>query len=248
MEYSDEELAEEVRNVADLTDADGAPSFRTFKKHGEIKPSTVVNRFGSWNAAVEQAGFEPNTATDKTPRADLVDELRRLRNAIGEIPTADQMDEHGAYAYITYYERFGSWADALEEVFGEVPDRTWEHVSDAELLAELRHLAGDDNEPPTVTDLRERGSHSVQTYVSRFGSWRDALSEAGFEPPPSQSVTTEELLADLRRLRDELGKKPTTTAVTEHGQHSASTYYSRFGSWDDVLDHAFDDADADESG
>ena len=66
MEHSDEELAEEVRNVADLTDADGAPNFRTFKEHGEIEASTVVNRFGSWNAAVEQAGFEPNTATDKT--------------------------------------------------------------------------------------------------------------------------------------------------------------------------------------
>ena len=91
-------------------------------------------------------------------------------------------------------------------MFGEVPSRTWEHVSDAELLAELHRLAGDDNEPPTATDLRERGSHSVQTYVSRFGSWRDALSEAGFEPPPSQGVTTEELLADLRRLPDELEK------------------------------------------
>ena len=96
----------EERQTAD--DGDGTPSFRTFKSHGDIPASAVTDRFGSWNAAVEHAGFEPNTATDKILRSDLVAELRWLRDAVGEIPTGDQMDEHGEYAYITYYERFGS--------------------------------------------------------------------------------------------------------------------------------------------
>jgi hypothetical protein len=248
MEYSDDDLIEEIRSVAERIDSDGAPSFRTFKEHGDIPASAVTDRFGSWNAAAEHAGFEPNTATDKIPRSDLVAELRRLRDDLGEIPTGDQMDEHGEYAYITYYERFGSWANALEEVFGEVPSRSWEHVSDEELLAELRRLADDEDTPPTTTAYRERGSHSIKTYDYRFGSWREALSQAGFEPPPPQAVTTEELLADLRRLRDEFGKRPTTTMVNKHGKHSTATYYSRFDSWGEALDHAFDGAAAGESG
>ena len=133
-------------------------------------------------------------------------------------------------------------------MFGEVPNRTWEHVSDDELLAELRRLADDEDTPPTTTDLRERGAHSVQTYEYRFGSWREALSQAGFEPPPPQAVTTEELFTDLRRLHGEFGKRPTTTMVTKHGKHSTATYYSRFNSWGEAIDHAFDDVDADESG
>ena len=127
-----------------------------------------------------------------------------------------------------------------------MPDRTWENVSDVELLEELHRLADDGGTPPTTTDLDERGSHSVDTYEDRFGSWRDALREAGFEPPPPQAVTTEELLADLRRLRDEFGRKPTTTLVTEHGQHSTQTYYARFESWDDALTHAFDETDTED--
>jgi len=238
--YSDEEFLAEIRRVADVTDANGAPSLQTFRDHGEIGSTPLLRRFGSWNAAVEAAGFEPRPPTTKIPREDLINELQRLRDELGHIPTADEMDNEGAYAHITYYERFGSWTDALEEVFGEVPDREWENVSNAELRADLHRLAGDDDTPPTTTDVRERGAHAVATYKDRFGSWREALVDAGFEPPPSRTVTTEELLADLRRLRDEFGEPPTTTVVQEHGQHSLPTYYSRFGSWSATLEEAFE--------
>lgn len=244
MAHSDDEIITEIQRVAQAADTDGPPSLRTFKQHGTIGFSAVDDQFGSWNAAVEAAGFEPNTATEKISRDALIDELQRLRAELGEIPTADQMDDTGAYAYITYYERFGSWADALEMVFGEVPDRTWEHVSDAELLADLQRLAGDDGACPTVDDVEERGSHAVQTYRDRFGSWQDAVEKAGFDQPTSQGVTTAELLADLRRLRDEFGTKPTTRMVTEHGHHSIRTYYSRFDSWDTILNKAFDDTES----
>ncbi len=238
--YSDEDLLEEIRRVANLSDVDGTPSKRTFDDYADISLSAVVRRFGSWGAAVDQAGLDPHAPPDKIPRDELVAELRRLHDDLDQIPTADQMDEHGAYAYITYYERFGSWADALEEVFGEVPDREWEHVSDAELIAELRRLASDDDERPTTTDVEERGAHAATTYRDRFGSWRDALDAAGFEPPPPQGVTTEELLAEVRRLHDEFGGRPTTTVAREHGAYSIQTYYDRFDSWGDVLDAAFE--------
>jgi hypothetical protein len=238
--YTDEEFLSEIRRVADITGADGAPSLQTFGDHGEIGSTPVLRRFGSWNAAVEAAGFESRPPNTKIPREDLVDELQRLRDELGHIPTFSEMDEHGSYAYITYYERFGSWADALEEVFGEVPDREWETVSEAELRADLQRLAGDSDSPPTTADVRERGAHAVATYKDRFGSWREALVEAGFEPPPSRTVTTEELLADLRRLRDEFGERPTTTVVQKHGTYSIPTYYSRFDSWSRALEEAFE--------
>ena len=239
--YSDEEILDEIRRVADLPAVDRVPSRRAFDDHAELSSSTVARRFGSWGAAVEQAGLAPNSPPDKIPRDELTAELRRLRDELDQIPTADQMDEHGAYAYITYYERFGSWADALEGVFGEVPDREWEHVSDAELIAELQRLAeANDGDRPTTVDVQERGTHATTTYRDRFGSWRDALEAAGFEPPPPQRVTTAELLAELRRLHDEFGGRLTTTIVREHGSHSRQTYYNRFGSWDDALDAAFE--------
>lgn len=241
---SDAEIREEIQRVATRTDAGGAPSIHAYRDHGEIPERTVLKRFGSWNDAVEAAGFEPNTDTDKISRVDLIEELHRLRDAVGEVPTADQMDDQGAYAYITYYERFGSWGDALEEAFGEVPNRTWEHVSDAELCAEL-HRVSDGDEPPTTSQLRDRGEHAFTTYEDRFGSWREALAAAGFEPPRPQAVTNDALLAELRRLRDELGTRPTTRDIREHGEHAVQTYYERFESWGDALDRAFDESDGD---
>lgn len=237
--YSDEAILDDIRRVADLSAVDGVPSMRVFDDHAELSSSTVVRHFGSWGAAVEQAGLDPHSPPTKIPRDELIGELRRLRDELDQIPTADQMDNHGAYAYITYYQRFGSWADALDAVFGEVPDREWEHVSDVKLITDLQRLA-DDGERPTTTDVEEHGAHAVTTYRDRFGSWRDALKTAGFEPPPPQRVTTEALLAELRRLHDELGGKPTTTVVREHGTYSCQTYYNRFDSWADALDAAFE--------
>ena len=245
MAYSDEVLLAEIRRVATRIDSDGAPSRREFDRHAEMASSTVIEQFGSWNTAIEEAGFGPNTDSEKIPRAELIDELHRLRDTVGQIPTGDQMDEQGEYAYITYYERFGSWTEALEEAFGEVPDRTWTHVSDAELCAELTRLATD-GEPPTTTDVEEHGAHSVTTYKYRFGSWREALTAAGFDPPPPRDVSTEALLADVRRLRDEFGTRPTTGIVREHGEYSIPTYYDRFESWSEMLDRAFSDTEADE--
>lgn len=239
--YSDADLLDEIRRVADLPDVDGVPSEQTFTDESDISSRTVRRRFGSWRAAIDAAGLGPYTQADKIPRDKLIAELRWLRDEVDQIPTADQMDDHGAYAYITYYERFGSWGDALEAAFGEAPDREWEHVSDAELIAELQRLAdANDGERPTTVDVEERGAHATTTYRDRFGSWADALDAAGFEPPPPQRVTTEELLAELRRLHDEFGGRPTTTLVREHGSYSRQTYYNRFGSWDDALAAAFE--------
>ena len=239
-QYSDAELREEIRRVADLSQGDGPPSERTFDSRADVSTQIVRRRFGSWKGAIEAAGLGPYTQADKIPRDELIAELRWLREEVGQIPTAEQMDEHGGYAYITYYERFGSWADALEEAFNEVPDREWKHVSDADLLAELQRLASDDGSPPSTTDVTERGNHAVSTYANRFGSWQAALEAASFEPPESQGVTTEELLAELRRLHDEFGTKPTTTIVRDHGLYSVSTYYNRFNSWGDALNAAFE--------
>ena len=247
MAYSDEEILMEIRRVATLTDSDGAPSRRVFKQHAAMASSTVRDHFGSWNAAVERAGFRPNTESDKIPRADLIAELQRLRDEVGQIPTVDQMDEHGAYAQITYHERFGSWTEALESAFDEVPDRTWEHISDAELCAELRRIATDDDTPPTTTELKEHGNHSFNTYEDRFGSWRAALRAAGFEPPPPQEVSTDALLADIQRLRKEFETRPTTGIVREHGKYGVQTYYDRFGSWGKTLDRAFADTETDDT-
>lgn len=104
--------------------------------------------------------------------------------------------------------------------------------SRADLLEDIRTVAAEVGGTPTLNDYREHGTASVMTIYNRFGSWQDALAAAGYEPrEPDSEVTDEELLDELERLADELGKRPTAAEMNDHGAHWASTYRRAFGSW-----------------
>ncbi|MDZ5811655.1 hypothetical protein U4E84_09905 [Halorubrum sp. AD140] len=263
--YSDEDLLEEIRRVADVVDAAGAPTVTQFNEHSSIADSTIHRRFGSWNAGVAKAGFDPNPPEPEIPTEDLIDELHRVRDEAGHIPTSTQINAEGDYSRSTYQKRFGSWRDALVAAFDDIEGvddidprrsgdpnlkppsnpsgRPQEHTDDA-LIAELHRIAAEHRDPPRIRDVREHSEYGAQTYIRRFGSWRAALEEAGFEPEWSTRVSTDELLADLHRLRDELGTRPTATDVVEEGAHGIATYQRRFGSWSAAVEAAFGDEDA----
>jgi len=254
--HSDAELLEEIRRVAEVADSDGAPSISEFDEHSDIADSTIHRRFGSWNDGVERAGFEPRTGGTTIADEALRTELERLRDEVGHAPTKAEMEDQGAYASATYKNRFGSWTAALVEVFDDVtpplsarepPDGaqltpgnpgSGPRVSEDDLLADLQALADELGRSPTSKDMREHGSHSTSTYMRRFESWSDALEAADLDPPDRNTITDDELIADLHRLRDELGRVPTATDVVEAGNHGIATYQRRFGSWSDALDVA----------
>ena len=86
-----------------------------------------------------------------------------------------------------------------------------------------------------------------KTYHERFGSWLDALEEAGYDldalrnesGPPK--LGEDVLIEDLQELADELEKQPSQREMNEHGRHSHTTYVRYFGSWTNALEAAFDD-------
>lgn len=111
--------------------------------------------------------------------------------------------------------------------------------SKADLLQDIRAVAAEVGETPTLNDYREHGSIAVTTIYRRFGSWQDALAAAGFEPrEPDSEVTNEELIDALERLADELCKRPTAAEMNEQGAHWASTYRRAFGSWNAACEAA----------
>ena len=256
--YSDADLLEEIRRVADAADADGAPSLQQFRDHSDIADTTVLRRFDSWNAAVATAGFEPNDPQKRIPTDDLLDELQRLHDEVGRAPTIEEMKEQGEYWPSTYKKRFGSWAEALDTAFDHIdaenffqsravaepedPATPGPKVSGEELLEDLGELADELGEPPRFKEMVEHGDHRARTYTRRYGSWADALEAAGLDPAERsgrhQQVSDDALLADLHRLYEELGRVPTATDVVEKGNHGIATYQRRFGSWSEALDAA----------
>ena len=247
VQISEDELCAELRRVADKHRS--PPPLNTIREHGSYSGDTYLRRFGSWEAALEAAGFEDTQVQPKeqpqrstqVSTDDLIADLHRLRDELGERPTATDVVEAGAHGLATYQRRFGSWTDALDAA-GFNPD---DGPSDDDLLADLDRLHEQLDKVPSLLDVAEEGQYSRSIYESRFGSWTDTLDAAGFDP--NRGPTDAELLAELHRLRDDLDKRPSMRDMTAHGAYGSTTYRRRFGSWSAALEVAFDDATAEES-
>jgi len=113
-------------------------------------------------------------------------------------------------------------------------------IPDEVLIDELRRLSQALHRPPKLREMETRGKYGASTYIEHFGSWNNALRAAGFEPycKRKRRLSDEELLDDLRDLADELGHPPTTREIQHHGDHSSTTYTSRFGGIEEARSRA----------
>ena len=111
--------------------------------------------------------------------------------------------------------------------------------TDAELLDGIRELAGELGRQPTLAEYRERGPHGTTTLFERFGSWRGAVAVAGFDPcDPTSEMTVADLVAELRRLGTQKGRRPTAAEMDAEGAYAVATYRRRFGTWSNALEAA----------
>jgi hypothetical protein len=84
-----------------------------------VHPQTVIEHFGTWNAAKRAAGLMPRRFAT---REELVMELRRLGAELGHTPTAHEIRaRRGTIPSVSlYWHTFGSLALALREAGLEV--------------------------------------------------------------------------------------------------------------------------------
>lgn len=187
-----------IDSLQAVADDLGEPPTRTqFDERGVCSDGTVYNRFGSWDAALEAAGLDPEAPRGNTgasePRisdAELVADIQRLADESGEPPTLQDYRDAGEYGAQTMYDRFGSWNDALAAAGFETREAA-SKVSTEDLIAELHRLA-DDGTPPTVAEMRRDGAYWVSTYQNHFGSWSAALQETGLDGASQSSESSAE--------------------------------------------------------
>lgn len=88
---------------------------RTYNAHGKYGVTTVIRRFGSWNAAVKASGLE-TTVERNIPDVKLFSALYDLWVALGRQPSYSDVQKPACQFHVTTYERrFGSWRQALEQ-------------------------------------------------------------------------------------------------------------------------------------
>ena len=88
--YSDEQLLDELR--ASAARLGRSPTMKEFAADAgaNVHPQTVIEHFGTWNAAKRAAGLVPRRFAT---RKELLDVLRGLGEELGRTPTARDIDE-----------------------------------------------------------------------------------------------------------------------------------------------------------
>ena len=112
--YTDEQILDELR--ASAARLGRSPTMKEFGADPgtRLHPQTVIEHFGTWNAAKRAAGLVPRRFVT---RAELLDVLRRLGAELGRPPTARDLDERRGQvpSKSLYWHTFGSLAAALRE-------------------------------------------------------------------------------------------------------------------------------------
>lgn len=172
----------------------------------------------------------------KIPREELLSELTRLEDEIGRCPTVDDIVEKSRLSRSAFLNEFGSIQRAREAAGIERDESFNQRFSDEELLAEVRRLADGDT-APTKTQVQEETRFSTTTYEKRFGTWREVCDATGLTPRVVYQYTDEELISELKQLRDELGHPPTIGEMNASDGPTAACYRDHFGSWVATFEH-----------
>lgn len=118
--YTDEDIVRQLQGSAERLGR--SPSMREFAADPEttVHPQTVIEHFGSWNAAKRTAGLVPRRFAT---REELLQLLRELGERLERTPTARDLDEHRGSmpSKSLYWHTFGSLTNALREAGFDVP-------------------------------------------------------------------------------------------------------------------------------
>jgi hypothetical protein len=200
--YSDEQLLEELRASADRLGR--SPTMKEFAADpgAKVHPQTVIEHFGTWNAAKRAAGLLPRRFVT---RDELVAVLRRLGDELGRTPTARDLDERRGTlpSKSLYWHTFGSLSTALAEAGFDVAvgaERLERAVAQG---AALSRVLGRLPKFADWVEARKRATEPMLTewqvyrlFESRRGAWaafqflvRQRLRDEGAAVAPDGTLT-----------------------------------------------------------
>jgi hypothetical protein len=212
-----------------------APTREEVSNEADFDSRPIAEHFDTWGDALAAADVDLTDA--------IREDLRTVDSETEGALTRDVYRREGVYDLELVDSALGGWEEATSSTLDD--DRTSSTAGtktstsdpETEYIEAIRRVAAESENVVKSTDVRDASPYSVNEIVSAFGSWQDALDAAGVD-------NHARLLRELRRVADELGHRPTTTEMNEHGHVSATLYADYFGTYTNAIKRVFGDDEA----
>lgn len=221
---------------------------------------TITKMFGSYDNLVRECGYIPIKEGFKISKKFLLDELLRFCAEEERIPRSidfEKQNNRGGYPNRkTYDNHFGSVTNALIEagiLEKDLIKRVKKRVSiqycklSADEIDELKdsginfliEYKNKYGKPPTTKEL-DSGKYGIYTrsfYRNLFGSYTNAVREAGLKPNSIPQYEDEFLKSEFERFIKTNGRVPMIHEFNNSEYPSFWCYQSRYGSWNKAVMH-----------
>lgn len=240
--WTESEIVRAIRRDARA----GLPINSFAVQHRETKLVSAAERhFGSWDAMLRAAGFDPRQHRLHRPplaREDVI-QLIRQRHADGESVNSSAM--RSGCVVNTGIRLFGSWDNALRAA-GLEPQavRKANPYYKAEEIVEAIRARAAKGEPLNASATREAEPRLYRSARAVFGSWTEALDEAGLDGSRiGRKKTKWTRLTIVERLLWRREKELPINMATIIREISFPAIKREFGSYPDALRAAGIDPD-----
>jgi superfamily II DNA or RNA helicase/very-short-patch-repair endonuclease len=145
----------------------------------------LVNDDGPHRNETRQSKLDSEIGEESEPAqpddSELIRELRRLKEDIGDVPKKTEMVNYGEYPVSRFEDAFGSWSNAVREAGFEPQGSQNNKYTHADVLSGLRDVATDLGKSPSVNDINEHAPFSATVIYNYFDSITDARQAAGVD-------------------------------------------------------------------
>ncbi|WKY46085.1 HNH endonuclease [Eubacteriaceae bacterium ES2] len=180
--------------------------------------------------------FELNEYHKNISTEDLIEDLCVVAKKLNKsYLSRTDYEKNGKYSATPYISNFGSWLAACERAGLKTirNKEDFKRISDDELLKDMLMVSRRLNSKSISTkDYSDYGKYKVQTILSRFSNWSEALKKADLEQTGFKIISNKDLFDEIERIWIQKGNQPTTTDVKNGlSKYSLNTYSRRFGGW-----------------
>lgn len=228
------------------TQLNHVPNQSEYDEYSSFNRYNVKEVFGDYESLLKYCGLIAKTTTHGKIKDDfLLSELQRFVKEFNRIPIQKDFENLKGYpSRKSFSNHFGSFNNALRLAGLEPISMSLKEMKDFydsnetrnDMLEYLKQLTYESGKTPLSKDLdNSQVKYNRSSYERVFGSWNNALKEAGLKLNAIAQYDDEFLHSEFERFVREKGRPPYLHEFNNSEYPSFWCYQNRFGSWNKAL-------------